>query len=552
LPSQIGTVPRVILDKLELRSLYNGIVCSLIVCGCAITPSPARAGTYKMFSCQPPGVNVASPTSGPWRVYSVNSPNTLDRSNCGAGPSGAMMLAFNGNEMPSFGHAGWELPAAALNANVGIVRVKSWARTETESPPQCGFCFQVLFGENLGPTAAVYPRSADPAEGYTSPTADPPAGAHRLGLQCGDGGAGAPCKVINSPNLVIAGLETDLFENVAPDGAITGGSLASPGTKAGPASLSYTASDAQSGIQRVEALIGDAIVGAQDFSRNLTLALAQQTGECTYTGLAACPASQSRDVSVDTTAVPNGSYAVRLRIIDAAGNRKDVPGPLVTIANGSVPGAPNGAPASRSAKLTARFTTTSKRARRLPYRSRPAIKGRLVNERKQPIAGATVAVLVRATHAGARTEQVDTVRTTSNGTFAYRLRPGPSRRVTFAYTAFADDAKPAASSALRTEVRAIVSLTAAPRSPRAGQLLTLSGRLRLLPRAGVEVKIQPRQGRRWYTFGTVKTTKGGHFRWHYRFAPSKRGSSFAFRARVDSPIYPFAAGNSPAILIHVR
>jgi hypothetical protein len=542
----------VILGKLDLRSLYNGVVCGLIVCGYAIAAFPAEAGTYKMFSCRPPGVNVASPTMGPWRVYSVNSPNTVDRSNCGAGPGGAMVIAFNGNEMPSFGHAGWELPATALNASVGIVRVKSWARTETESPPQCGFCFQVLLGENLGPTAAVYPRSSDTAEGYTSPTADPPAGAHRLGLQCGDGGAGAPCRVINSPNLVIVGLETDLFESAAPDGAITGGSLASPGIKAGPASLSYTASDAQSGIQRVDALIGDAVAGAQDFSRNLTLALAQQTGECTYTGLAACPANQSRDVPVDTTTVPNGSYAVRLRIIDAAGNRKDVTGPQVTIANGSVPRTPNGAPASRRAKLTARFTTTTKRSRRLTYRLRPPIRGRLVNERKQPIAGATIAVLVRAARVGARTEQVDTVTTAADGTFSYRLGRGPSRRIAFAYTAFADDAKPTANSVLRTEVRAVVSLTAAPRSPRAGQLLTLSGRLRLLPRAGVEVKIQPRQGRRWYTFGTVKTTKGGRFRWRYRFDSSKRGSSFVFRVRVDSPIYPFAAANSPAIRIYVR
>jgi hypothetical protein len=105
---------------------------------------------------------------------------------------------------------------------------------------------------------------------------------------------------------------------------------------------------------------------------------------------------------------------------------------------------------------------------------------------------------------------------------------------------------------LRTTVRAIVSLAAAPRSPRVGHLMTLSGRLRLLARAGIEVKIQPRQGRRWYTFGTVKTTKGGRFRGRYRFDPSKRGSSFLFRVRVDSPIYPFAPGNSPVVRIHVR
>jgi len=534
-----------------LRSLYKGVLYSLIVCGCAIAPSPAEAGIYKMFSCQPPGVNVASPTIGPWRVYSVNSPNTQDLSNCGAGPGGAMAIAFNGNEMPSFGHAGWELPAAALNANVGIVRVRSWARTETESPPQCGFCFQVLFGENLGPAAAVYPRSSDTAEGYTSPAADPPAGAHRLGLQCGDGGAGAPCRVINRPNLVIAGLETDLFESAPPDGAITGGSLASPGTKAGPASLSYTAGDAQSGIQRVEVLIGDAVVRTQDFSRNLALPLAQQTGECTYTGLAACPTSLSRDIAVDTTAVPNGQHAVRLRIIDAAGNRKDVAGPLLAIANSS-PGTPNGAPASRSAKLTARFTTTGKQSRRLSYRARAPIRGRLVNERTQPIAGATIAVLVRTAQAGARSEQVDTVTTAGDGSFSYRLGSGPSRRVTFSYTAFAGDPKISAARSLKTLVRAQLTATASSRSPRVGARFAIRGRLRLLARSGVQVTIQVRSDGRWRPLGNVKTTARGDYVWRYRFVRFARGRTITFRARVDSPIYPFAAGNSRLLRVQVR
>lgn len=521
-----------------------------MVCGFAIVSPPAKAGIYKMFSCRPPGVNVASPTIGPWRVYSVNSPNTQDLSNCGAA-EGAMMIAFNGNEMPSFGHAGWELPAAALNANVGIVRVKSWARTETESPPQCGFCFQVLVGENLGPTAAVYPRGSDPVEGYTSPAADPPAGVYRLGLQCGDGGAGAPCRVINRPNLVIAGLETDLAESAPPDGAITGGSLASFGTKAGPASLSYTASDAQSGIQRVEMLIGDAVVATQDFSRNLTLPIAQQTGECMYTGLAACPANVSRDIPVDTTAIPNGVHPVRLRIIDAAGNRKDVAGPLVAIANSS-PGTPNGTRASRSAKLTARFTTTGKQSRRLSYQARPRTRGHLVNETKQPIVGATIAVLVRTAQAGARSEQVNTVTTAGDGSFSYRLGPGPSRRVTFSYTAFAGDPKAAAARSLKTLVRAQLTATASSRSPRVGARFAIRGRLRWLARSGVQVTIQVRSDGRWRPLGNVKTTARGNYIFRYRFVRFARGRTITFRARVDSPIYPFAAGNSRLLRVHVR
>jgi hypothetical protein len=80
----------------------------------------------------------------------------------------------------------------------------------------------------------------------------------------------------------------------------------------------------------------------------------------------------------------------------------------------------------------------------------------------------------------------------------------------------------------------------------------MSGRLSLLGREGIEVKIEARNGRVWRTIGTVKTTRGGKFRWRYRFSRAAAGRTYAFRARVDSPIYPFAAGNSKAMFVRVR
>lgn len=139
-----------------------------------------------------------------------------------------------------------------------------------------------------------------------------------------------------------------------------------------------------------------------------------------------------------------------------------------------------------------------------------------------------------------------------DGHFSHKLGRGPSRTITFAYTAFTGDAKPAATSSLRAVVRAVVSARITPRIVRAGRRITITGMLAFAPRAGIEIKIQPRQGHRWYTFGTVKTTRGGKFRWRYRFSPSKAGQNFVFRVRVDSPIYPFAAGNSNPVRVHVR
>jgi hypothetical protein len=331
-----------------------------------------------------------------------------------------------------------------------------------------------------------------------------------------------------------------LNETVAPTLTVSGGTLVSAGTKSGQPTLAFDANDTDSGVASVTVSLGSTMVGSAAYP-------------CGIKDWSVCKRDQANQtLQVDTTKVPDGSHELLITVRDGADNTLTRSLGAIAVANGTGPGAPNGVNPSRLAKLTANYATTRKRSRRMSYGSRPAIHGTLVDQQGQPIVGATVAILQRHRQSGARSTQVATITTGRDGRFSYKLESGPSRTLTFAYTAFAADPKPAATSVLRTEVRASLSLAAAPRSPRAGQLMTLSGRLRLLPRARVEVKIQPRQGRRWYTFGTVKTTKGGHFRWRYRFDRSKRGSSFVFRARVDSPIYPFAAGNSRAIRVHVR
>ncbi len=142
--------------------------------------------------------------------------------------------------------------------------------------------------------------------------------------------------------------------------------------------------------------------------------------------------------------------------------------------------------------------------------------------------------------------------TAADGTFEYRLPSGPARKVTFSYSAFAGDAKPAATAAVRVFVRASLTLRPSPRVPRVGRSFRLSGTLRFLPRSGVQVAIQARDGRRWRTIDTVKTGADGRFSWPYAFKRSGAGRSFFFRARVDSPLYPFTAGNSATLRVSVR
>jgi hypothetical protein len=68
----------------------------------------------------------------------------------------------------------------------------------------------------------------------------------------------------------------------------------------------------------------------------------------------------------------------------------------------------------------------------------------------------------------------------------------------------------------------------------------------------VRVTIQARHGKRWRTVDSVKTRTNGRYTWHYRFKASASGHAFSFRARVDSTLYPFTAGDSRSVIARVR
>jgi hypothetical protein len=352
--------------------------------------------------------------------------------------------------------------------------------------------------------------------------------------------AAQACQFQDEYPLFVNGSRLYLNESVNPTLTVTGGSLAGAGAKAGQQSLTFDAHDTDSGLASVSVALGTTVVGSVTYS-------------CPYNDWSACQRDRaSQLLQADTTKVPDGSHELIVTARDAANNALARSLGTVVVANGPSAGAPNGASASRLAKITAGFASTRRRSKRVGYGSRPTVRGRLVNEQGQPISGATVAVLQQLRRAGADPVQVATVSTGADGTFSYKLAGGPSRTMTFAYSAFANDPKPTATSSLQTVVAALVSARVSPRSVRAGTKITLTGRLRLLGREGIEVKIQPRDGRVWHTFATVKTTRGGRFRWTYRFKASAAGRTFAFRARVDSPLYPFAATNSKPILVRVR
>ncbi|MEA2149797.1 MAG: hypothetical protein QOD69_1627 [Solirubrobacteraceae bacterium] len=446
---------------------------------------------------------------------------------CGGG-SGGLNARAPAGQMAAGGALEIGLSIPADRPGIQIERVQSVYAADGPLSGGASLSFSHL-GQQIAADAAPVTRSVD---------ALLPPGARSLRgtLTCSAG----PCQFQDEFPLFVNRARLYHNESVAPTLTLTGGTLAGAGPKTGRQTLVFDAHDVDSGVSSVTVALGATVVGAVQFS-------------CAFDDWSVCPRDEAgKQLQVDTTKVPDGDQELLVTGRDAAGNALTRSLGTVTIANAPGAGAPNGSNASRAAKLRAAFTTTKARSRRLRFGSRPTVRGTLADEQGRPVAGATIAILQRLRKAGADPVQIATAATNPEGSFSAKLEGGPSRSITFAYRAFAGDSRPAATSVLRANVAAVVSARVSPRSVRVGAPITLAGRLVLLGRAGVEIRIQARQGRTWHTVDTVRTSAGGAFRWRHRFLASQTRRTFTFRAQVTSPIYPFAAGNSRAIAVRVR
>ena len=120
------------------------------------------------------------------------------------------------------------------------------------------------------------------------------------------GGGYGNC-TLPSPFLRIRGLRTTLRESVQPTAAIDGGTLATSGSHSGAETLSYSAGDGESGVERVDVLLDGAVVATVSDARDLSRQVIHQTGDCEYIGLRACPATKSGTLTVNTANVPDGA-----------------------------------------------------------------------------------------------------------------------------------------------------------------------------------------------------------------------------------------------------
>jgi hypothetical protein len=349
--------------------------------------------------------------------------------------------------------------------------------------------------------------------------------------------------VPGSPNpLEVRGAEVTLQEDVAPTGSIDGGSLLDDSRQSGIRSISYALSDQESGIAEVSAVVGSTVVATQDFK-----------SECAYSNFAACPQVRSGSLVIDTRKVPDGSYPVSIRVMDAANNRETIQASRTAqISNGSVNVTPNGVGATGGAKLTAAFVGRRGSTVRLPYARRVVVRGRVTTSGGKPIAKARVEVTEEPVLSGAR-DVTRTALTRSDGRYSYvARRNGGSRVLQFRYRPNLGDDSVAASVRLRMNVSASATLRVVLRGVR----VTYSGRVLTgpIPERGKLIYVEGRaKSGDWTRFAVRRSSRSGLFSGRYRLRVRRPGIRLQFRVRVPKEAgYPYVASIGRAVTRTVR
>jgi len=195
----------------------------------------------------------------------------------------------------------------------------------------------------------------------------------------------------------------------------------------------------------------------------------------------------------------------------------------------------------------------------VPYGRAIAFGGRLTSVSATPLRGLPVEVIETFATGANPLRHSTTVLTASDGSFASRLSPGPSRRVEAVFAGNRVLTR-ASSRQVQLGVLAGVRLHASAASARVGGApIVFGGRIESpgapIPRSGRPVELQFRlAGRDWAEFRTVQTDAHGHFRYAYAFSDDdSRGVRFQFRAYAPAADdWPYESAGSRPIFVTGR
>jgi hypothetical protein len=387
-------------------------------------------------------------------------------------------------------------------------------------------------------------------------------GQPEAGRVCNEGGSEGAWSLVRLwwANLLLANEAT-------PSASGVGGTLLSPNV-AGTAELTLNAADPGGpGVYLVFVQIDGKTVysGTPNSNGGKCAAVGATGGALMFDYSQPCPASESVDLPINTTSLPNGQHTLKVSVQDAAGNSAVVydgtistkqpsndslgalPG-LGTTAGSSPASTPVAVANGATASHTARLSLGVKRRITRPYAHRALrATGRLLDGQGHPIVGAALDVLQQISGSPSLAV-IGHAKTRANGTFAAAVPGGPNRTIEIAYRAFSTDAGYAATAKIAEAVKAGVKLSVSPHRTGSEGTITLSGQvLGPVPAEGVAVELLVHYRGRWEPFRVPQTDSRGRFEVVYQFQGGI--GHFPFRASVlgGQTGFPFAHGESRAV-----
>ncbi len=252
------------------------------------TADSANAGTYLMRSCNVPGERRS--TVGPW--HWINSANTFANNDCASGGG----FGINAGPMTRTAAAGVGLESPGSGSAIAIRRVRLWMVARLNGTGSALFAAASSGTADTATRADLFgPPGGDTLTSpYVSPLLPADTSIYIVLVSC-SGSTAEGCVPADTNVLDIKGVEVTLEEKVAPTASIEGGELMTGSPQSGVRALDFKASDLQSGVVRVSAVIANTVVGTADFA-----------ADCAHADFAACPQARSGSIEVDTRKVPNG------------------------------------------------------------------------------------------------------------------------------------------------------------------------------------------------------------------------------------------------------
>jgi hypothetical protein len=397
------------------------IAASLIgLASVGILAAPARANTYDVWTCGRPD-GTPSENAG-WKASGVLLSSAWD--SCASGGSLTLMLGFD--DIPSSWDAAWELraPVDTEFDNLTLRRAVSisgdreyhldqaYPRASGVPEARAPIEWCTTYGIPCGPAGSQLESPFAPANTVHASGLRGAVGL-RVSLVC-QGRGTTVCPRANYPEngmVRVWSPRVGLRDTLDPEfTAAPSGSLLSSQPVSDIQYVTFKATDKGGGIKSMGLLVdgvphGDRLVDP-----------ASTACKEPYTKVVPCALSVEPTMVVDTRELANGPHSVRVTVTDVAGNVTQSDPYTVIPRNG---GQPNGANASRTAKLEAWFK--SNRAHRtsatVGYRQRRAIEGRLTAPDGQPIAAAVLDLSAKATRPASSTRTIGTVVTDRKGRF---------------------------------------------------------------------------------------------------------------------------------------